>query len=66
LRLFEEAAALVTGAVGAAFVRAAVLALVGVVAALVRAKAASFERSTASAVDGLAAAPVETKVGKAR
>ena len=56
-----------TGAVGAAFAaRAAVLALVGVVAALGRAKAASVERSTASAVDGLAAAPVETKVGKAR
>jgi len=58
---FEEAAALVTGAAGAAFAAsAAVSAPVGVAAALVGAMAVSVER--APATDGSASAPAETKV----
>jgi len=54
---------LVIGAAGAAFAaKAAVLAPVGASAALIGAKAASVERSTAPATDRLASAPAETKV----
>ena len=54
---------MVTGAAGAAFAaRAAVLAPVGVAAALVGAKAASVEKWTAPATDVVAATPAETKI----
>jgi len=59
--LFEEAGALITGAAGAAFTaRAAVLVPLEVAAALFGGKAASVE--TASAIDGSASDPAETKV----
>jgi len=61
--LFEEAAALVAGAAGAAFsARAAVLAPVGVAAALVGAQSVPVERLTAPAYDGVVADHPETKV----
>jgi len=59
--LLKDAAALVTGAAEAAFAaKTAVLVPVGAAAALVGAKAVSFERSTAPATDGAAAASAET------
>jgi len=59
----EEAVESVIGAAGEAFAaRAVVLAPVGGAAALVVAKAASVERTTAPATDELASAPAEPKV----
>jgi len=54
---------MVTGAAEVALAaRAAVLAPMGAAAALVGAKTASVERSTAPATDGFACAPAETEV----